>query len=233
MTLGDFKLDRFSACGASSEVWSARQISTGNLCAVKIINPRLRRIQNDTRLAERFALEQSVRIEHPNVVRTLDTGEEWIAMEWLHGSTVRNLLRQSGPMSEQSVRRVVVQVANGLTAVHEAGFVHGDMQTRNIMMGGKKCKLFDFGITSRIGNQIPGAKTIAMAPEQRAGQTCPASDTWGLGIAMWEMLIGRSPLCEGDIEWSLLPSGTLSGVISECLNREYGARPEMAVLAKL
>ena len=146
------------------------------------------------------------RITHPNVVRTHDFGEaaglNFITMEYVPGTTLRELLRARKTIDLAPGLQIAKQICRGLMAVHEAGIVHRDLKPHNVMvMGNGVVKLMDFGIarntegvdpTTQMGQTV--GTPYYMSPEQARGQNLdPRSDLYSVGVVLYELFTGERP----------------------------------------
>ncbi|MBK8594558.1 MAG: protein kinase [Holophagales bacterium] len=155
-------------------------------------------------------LKQEIRlarkITHPNVVRTHDLGEadglRFLTMEFVPGTTLRELLDRTGPVALAPGLQIAKQLCRGLTAVHEAGILHRDIKPQNIMvLPNGVVKLMDFGIartddgsdhTSADGETV--GTPYYMSPEQVMGRALDArSDLYTVGVVLFELFTGRRP----------------------------------------
>ena len=208
-----FQIERRLTSGGMAEVFLARD-ATGARIAVKRVHEHLR---DEDEFVERFASEArlAMALDHPNIVRVLETGEDegvpFIAMQWLDGLDVRELLGAVAARSERLdptvACAIAMDVARGLHHAHTLadangrplGVVHRDVSPHNVFVTREgHAKLFDFGIArsamqlarSRAG-EVRG-KLGYMAPEQLAGLDVDArTDLFALGVLLWEMLVGR------------------------------------------
>jgi eukaryotic-like serine/threonine-protein kinase len=237
-----FRLDRYEllcpiAEGGMAQVWVARQIGKHGfekLVAVKTILPQF---ASDLRFQQMFLDEARLasRIEHTNVARILDLGEEhevlYIVMEWIDGEAMnriqRSLARSRVALPTGIVLRIMADVCAGLHAAHElrdregkpAGVVHRDVSPQNILtsMDGVS-KVIDFGIARAVeraaGDTTTGTlkgKIHYMAPEQALGQRIDRrADVWAVGAVLYNFFAGR-PVYDGDTQLAMLHKLT-SGV---------------------
>jgi len=156
--------------------------------------------------AERFTREAGVRIEHPNVVRVLDTGLDpegtpFIAFELLDGESLADRLLR-GPLGVAETARVVAQVCEGLAAAHAQGIIHRDLKPANVFLTASgNVKVLDFGVArfadgsgATVTGQVLGTPAY-LSPEQAAGRADidARSDVWAVGVLLWECLLGVSP----------------------------------------
>jgi tetratricopeptide (TPR) repeat protein len=201
-----FELERIAGAGGMGEVWRARDRLTGAEVALKLLQVEA------TASRERFAREAALLAEllHPAIVRYVahgatQGGQPFIAMEWLEGNDLGQLLTR-GPLPVDATIAVGRRVAEALSTAHAQGVVHRDVKPSNvILVAGRPelAKLVDFGVArtrftsaqrrvqTRTGAPIgsPGY----MAPEQARGDPTvgPAADVFALGCVLYECVTGR------------------------------------------
>ena len=190
--------------GGMGMVYKARDRSLDEVVAIKILRPDF---AQDPRMADRFKSEIRLarRVRHRNVCAIHDYGEDqglfYISMEYLEGVDLKHQLRERGALPAADAYDVAIQIAEGLQAVHEAGIIHRDLKTPNIMRdAGGVARLMDFGIAKREGD---GTRTATghivgtpeyMSPEQAQGHRVDfRSDIYALGIVVYEIFTGRVP----------------------------------------
>lgn len=209
------------AVGGMAEVFLARERGEGGSSrqvALKVIRAQLAASPD---LAALFMQEGKVALglNHPNICHTLrfgtEAGRPFLAMELVHGVTLRELFtraRRGGPkVSDAVIVRIVADVAEALHSAHEArsphgrplGIVHQDVSPQNVMVGyDGTVKLLDFGVASTSNERaretldasqvIVRGKTAYLSPEQCSGRPADRrSDVFSLGIVLCEMLTGR------------------------------------------
>ncbi|MEN0064762.1 MAG: serine/threonine-protein kinase [Myxococcota bacterium] len=206
---GRYRVESRIASGATGTVYLGVQEPIGRRVALKILHPTQdRRAKAEARfMREARMLAQ---LEHPNTVRVYDVGREgsqaWLAMEHVDGESLQDLLKR-GPVGEQGIIRVLVQVCRALTEAHELGVVHRDLKPANILLrpteGGRtKVKVVDFGLAKTVNDGEPlTAKGLVvgtpmfMSPEQVQGRSDvdPRSDVYSLGILLYRAISGRYP----------------------------------------
>src|SRR5258707_219610 len=190
--------------GGMGMVYKARDRSLDEVVAIKVLRPDSAR---DPHMADRFKSEIRLarRVRHRNVCAIHDYGEDqglfYISMEYIEGVDLKHQLRDRGAFPTEEAYEVAIQIAEGLQAVHEAGIIHRDLKTPNIMRdAGGVARLMDFGIAKREGD---GTRTATghivgtpeyMSPEQAQGHRVDfRSDIYALGIVVYEIFTGRVP----------------------------------------
>jgi serine/threonine-protein kinase len=191
--------------GAMGVVYRARDPIIDRVVALKTIDLAL----TGAALAsfeERFFQEarSAGRLNHPNIVTIFDAGKAdgvaYIAMEFLEGTSLREILDEQAPLSIPRIIETVAQVARGLAYAHEHGVVHRDIKPANIIvLRNRRPKITDFGIArlgeaEGVGSERAGSPKY-MSPEQIRGDGSldGRSDLFSLGTVLYEMLTGRPP----------------------------------------
>ena len=191
--------------GAMGVVYRARDPIIDRVVALKTINLAL----TGAALAsfeERFFQEarSAGRLNHPNIVTIYDAGKAdgvaYIAMEFLEGTSLREILDEHPPLSIPRILETVAQVARGLAYAHENGVVHRDIKPANIIvLRNRRPKITDFGIArlgeaDGVGSERAGSPKY-MSPEQIRGDVTldGRSDVFSLGTVLYEMLTGKAP----------------------------------------
>lgn len=206
-TLGRYHIIREIA-RSNDIVYEAMDPTRGKRIALKELQipsnlvgqARQERIQRFTREARAAA-----RLQHPSIVRIFDhghlQGRYYIAMEFLEGQSLRDLLRQRGALPLQEALRIAGLVADGLEFAHRHGVVHRDVKPDNVHLEPDgRVVITDFGIarltfepTLTADGQIFGTPSY-MSPEQVTGKGIDKrSDVFSLGIMLYEMIAGRKP----------------------------------------
>ena len=211
---GRYRVEALLATGGMGEVWAARDLLLDRAVAVKVLGGAL---AGDGRAAERLRREAraAARLDHPNIARVLDLGEQdgrpYLVMELLEGESLAARIDRAGPMAPPEAARVVAAVADALEAAHRAGVVHRDVKPGNVFLtSGGEVKVLDFGIASAAGEaalttgEMLGTPAY-LAPERVLGHPAtPAADVYALGVVLYELLAGRRPFDDGsDIELAM------------------------------
>jgi serine/threonine-protein kinase len=211
---GKYRIDERLNEGGMGTVYRGTHVLMDKTVAVKVLRPSL---AADEKIVARFSREARAasRISHPHALSVTDFGESdngvvYLVMEFLDGRTLKDVIRQEGPMPLSRVVEIIRQVGAALEAAHEQGVVHRDLKSENIMLLGATntdyAKVLDFGIAKikeHDGDYDPGltAPDLVigtpqyMSPEQcsQAPDIDARSDIYSLGIIIYEMLVGHVP----------------------------------------
>ncbi|MGA9836877.1 MAG: serine/threonine-protein kinase [Gemmatimonadaceae bacterium] len=206
--LAGYVLDSEVGEGGTSAVFRAHHPIHGPV-AVKILREKLR---NDKTAVARFLREARYgqRVEHPNVVRTIEIGEaepglHFLAIEWASGELLEKYARRNGPLPPPEVAHIVSQIAAAVYAAHQVGIVHRDLKPENVMYdpNSSQVKLLDFGIATDTDISPEQRLTRAgffvgtlmyVAPEALSGElVSPAADQFSLATIAYFLLTGSLP----------------------------------------
>lgn len=205
---GRYKLIEALGKGAMGMVYKGSDPAIDRLVALKTI--RLDQIvdsDESKELRERLQREAKAagKLSHPNIVTIYDVGEEgsvqYIAMEYLEGSTLEELMVSGIDWDYKTLSNVLIQACDALDYAHEHGIVHRDVKPANIMiMSGNRVKVMDFGIArldasasmTQTGTALGTPNYIS--PEQLKGQPVDRrSDIFSVGVVFYELLTGEKP----------------------------------------
>jgi len=249
LVTGRYRVERPLGHGAMSTVDLAFDVELDREVALKRLAENLAR---DDDLRARFQREArlAARLAHPNVVRIYDVGEDdegrpFIAMEYVAGETLAELLSRRGPLPPSEVADLGVQACRALAAAHKAGLVHRDVKPQNLLLRSDGVlKLGDFGVAFGLeGTRLTLVGTILgtaayFAPEQARGEeVTAAADIYGIGAVLYELLTGRPPrnpttLAElSDAAPIPVPQGAppeLARIVMRCLAADPADRPASA-----
>ena len=193
--------------GGMAEIFQARDILLDRPVAMKVLFPEF---ATDPAFVERFRREAqaAANLNHPNIVAVYDWGKlnntYYIAMEYVNGRTLADILKQSGTLTPMQVCDVMSEVASALISAHQNGVIHRDIKPGNILVSTTgRVKVADFGIARALGAGVEQGLTQTGAvmgtatyfsPEQAQGaSTDQRSDIYSLGVVMYEMLSGVPP----------------------------------------
>jgi len=204
---GRYVVDAVIARGGMATVYAATDNRLDRTVAVKVMRPML---AEDPDFVERFAREAraAARLSSPEVVAVHDqgtdpvTGTAYLVMEHVAGGTLRDLIRQRGPLPPALALDLLEPVLRALSAAHAAGLVHRDVKPENVLLGDDgRVKVADFGLARAIETSNLTATTgylmgtvAYLAPEQvEQGRTDTRTDVYAAGILLWELLTGVPP----------------------------------------
>ncbi len=206
-----YLVERLIGSGGMGVVYQAEHILMQRKCALKVLKPEM--LSQPDSIA-RFSREarNSSRISHPNVATVYDFGtnkEEtmYIAMEFVDGASLANVLKQEKTLSPERAAIIASQIALALDAAHALGIVHRDLKPDNVLLtraedGGELVKVIDFGIARAMtdaGQKVTSTSGVVgtpayMSPEQLAGDVIDLrSDIYSLGLVCYSMLTGALP----------------------------------------
>ncbi|AKF03716.1 serine/threonine-protein kinase [Sandaracinus amylolyticus] len=270
--VGPYRVLRPIASGGMGRVYLARHVELGRLAALKFLS---RTLVGSARARAQFTFEAraTASLSHPNVITVYDVGEHggrpYVALEYVHGRTLHQLLRADPPTIGRAAQ-LAEGIARAIAAAHDVGLLHRDLKPSNVVVGhDDRVRVLDFGIARLVEEDGPVAPddltrfdlrpsaisrspdaSIAgtpayMAPEQWEGRDARGTDSWAIGLVLYEMLARKQPLAgldpvalmarlDGEQPFPPLPSRVppeLSALVLRCLSRDPGARPSAAEIA--
>jgi tRNA A-37 threonylcarbamoyl transferase component Bud32 len=193
--------------GGSSQVYLAQDTALGREVAVKVLDPQA---AADGTLRKLFVKEARAlaQLTHPNIVGVYDVGEvdglPFIIMEHVAGSSLKQRIERSGALPLDDAVRLTDEIANGLAFAHSRGIIHADLKPSNILLDqNDQPKICDFGIARTPAEDSDSPQLFAtalyVAPERVEGRPASvASDVYGLGLVVYEMLVGKPPFTSGN-----------------------------------
>ncbi|GAA3396561.1 Stk1 family PASTA domain-containing Ser/Thr kinase [Streptomyces roseoviridis] len=200
---GRYRVDARVAVGGMATVYRAVDTRLDRVLALKVMHPDL---ATDAAFVERFMREAKsvARLAHPNVVGVFDQGADgayvYLAMEYVAGCTLRDVLRERGALPPRAAFDVLEPVLAALGAAHRAGFVHRDMKPENVLIGDDgRVKVADFGLVRAVGSATDTTGAVLgtvsyLAPEQiEHGTADTRADVYACGVVLYEMLTGAKP----------------------------------------
>ena len=222
------------ARGGMGIVYKARDTVLGRVIAYKILGENLR----DNETAVKYFLREArsaAALAHPNIVTVFDAGEQegeyYMAMEFVEGSTLKELIRRSGAMPDAQTTFVGVQCCRALQYAHSRGVIHRDIKSGNVMITrDRSIKIMDFGLAKFLreyqNNHTQQVGTpFYMSPEQIIGRDVDfRSDLYSAGCMLFECATGTVPFFKGDLSYHHLhtkpPSPrSINPVLSKKLER--------------
>jgi hypothetical protein len=201
---GRYELGPLLGTGGMASVYRAADRMLERMVAVKVLGPPY---DQDPGFVDRFRHEarMAAGLSHPNVVAIFDSASEadlhYIAMEYVQGQTLADLLRRHGPLPAGLAAEVAQRVCLALEAAHQRGLVHCDIKPANVMVDqAGLVKVMDFGLakalsTTTLGSGGPLLGTAPyLSPEQaQGGQVDGRSDLYALGCVLYELITGTPP----------------------------------------
>jgi serine/threonine protein kinase/beta-lactam-binding protein with PASTA domain len=201
---GRYQVESQVAMGGMATVYRAMDTRLDRQVALKVMHADLAR---DEEFVNRFIGEAKAvaRLSHPNVVQVFDQGRDgpylYLAMEFLPGRTLRNLLDERGWFPPREALAIMVPLLSGLAAAHKAGIVHRDVKPENVLVAPDgHLKMVDFGLaraltmTSQTRTGLIIGTVAYLAPEQVTGTGADArTDVYAAGIVLFELLTGTKP----------------------------------------
>ena len=211
---GKYRIDARLNEGGMGTVYRGTHVLMDKTVAVKVLRPSL---AADEKIVARFSREARAasRISHPNALSVTDFGEDesghvFLVMEYLSGKTLKQVIRDDGPLPLARVVDIARQVGDALHAAHEQGVVHRDLKSDNIMlldtMTGDHAKVLDFGIAKinepdgAVDTNLTAPNLVIGTPQYMSPQQCSQdseidarSDIYSFGVILYEMLVGHVP----------------------------------------
>jgi eukaryotic-like serine/threonine-protein kinase len=204
---GRYELLGRLGAGGMATVWLAEDTSLHRKVAIKVLAERY---AEDEQFVERFRREaqSAAGLNHPNIVAIYDRGVAegtyYIAMEYLDGPTLKDVIDERGGLEPNRAIGFATQILSALRFAHNHGVVHRDIKPHNVVVAPDgRLKVTDFGIARAGASQMTEVGSIVgtaqyLSPEQARGEVVgPPSDLYSVGIVLYEMLTGRVPF-EGD-----------------------------------
>lgn len=215
---GKYRIEERLSEGGMGTVYRGTHVLMDKTVAVKVLRPSL---AADEKIVARFSREARAasKISHPHALSVTDFGESengvvFLVMEYLDGKTLKEIIREEGPMPLPRVVEILRQVGGALDAAHAEGVVHRDLKSENIMLlsssGTDYAKVLDFGIAKikePEGEYNPGLTApdlVIGTPQYMSPEQCSQSpdidarsDIYSLGVILYELLVGHVPFTGG------------------------------------
>jgi eukaryotic-like serine/threonine-protein kinase len=200
---GRYRIIRRLGSGGMADVYCAEDTQLGREVALKLL---YRRFAEDEEFVERFRREASsaAGLQHPNVVQVFDRGEwdgtYYIAMEFLTGRNLKQVVRDHGPLEPALAVDLTIQILKAARFAHRRGIVHRDIKPHNVIVDDEgRAKVTDFGIARAGASDMTETGSIMgtaqyLSPEQAQGHPVDArADLYSIGIVLYELLTGAPP----------------------------------------
>lgn len=211
---GKYRIEERLNEGGMGTVYRGTHVLMDKTVAVKVLRPSL---AADEKIVARFSREARAasRISHPNALSVTDFGEDesghvFLVMEFLSGRTLKQLIREEGPLPLSRVVEITRQIGDALAAAHAQGVIHRDLKSDNIMlldtMTTDHAKVLDFGIAKiqepegAVDTNLTAPNLVIGTPQYMSPEQCSQdseidarSDIYSLGVILYEMLVGHVP----------------------------------------
>ena len=211
---GKYRVDARLNEGGMGTVYRGTHVLMDKTVAIKVLRPSL---AADEKIVARFSREARAasRISHPNALSVTDFGEDdsghvYLVMEYLSGKTLKEVIRDQGPLPLARVVDITRQIGDALNAAHTQGVVHRDLKSDNIMlldtMTADHAKVLDFGIAKinepegNVDTGLTAPNLVIGTPQYMSPEQCSQeteidarSDIYSLGVILYEMLVGHVP----------------------------------------
>jgi serine/threonine protein kinase len=211
---GKYRIDERLSGGGMGTVYRGTHVLMDKTVAIKVLRPSL---AADEKIVARFSREARAasRISHPNALSVTDFGEDengivFLVMEYLSGKTLKQVIRDEGPLSLARTVDIMRQVGDALQEAHSQNVVHRDLKSDNIMLLstsiGDHAKVLDFGIAKinepegPIDSGLTAPNLVIGTPQYMSPEQCSQdsaidarSDIYSFGVILYEMLVGHVP----------------------------------------
>lgn len=228
------------ARGGMGIVYKAQDTVLGRVVAYKVLGENLR--ENETAL-KYFMREAkaAAALSHPNIVTIYDAGEQsgevYMAMEYVEGTTLKELIRRTGALPNEQVEYIMINCCKALEYAHSKNVIHRDIKSGNVMITrDRTLKVMDFGL-AKVLNEYQNNHTqqvgtpFYMSPEQIIGRNVDfRADLYGLGCTLFECATGTVPFFKGDLSYHHLHTKPPT---PKSINPALSNRLELAILKLL
>jgi eukaryotic-like serine/threonine-protein kinase len=200
---GRYRVLKRIGSGGMAEVYCVEDQQLGRRVALKLLH---RRFADDEQFVERFRREASsaAGLSHPNIVGIFDRGEwdgtYYIAMEFVEGRTLKDIVRERGAAPPEAAADITLQILRALRFAHQRGIVHRDIKPHNVLIDNDgRVRVADFGIARAGVSDMTETGSVMgtaqyLSPEQAQGKPVDArSDLYSTGVVLYELLTGRVP----------------------------------------
>jgi len=244
--------------GGMGIVYKAEDTVLDRVVAFKVLPEALK---ENPQALKNFLREakSAAQLNHPGIVTVYDAGEQdgvyYIAMEYVDGNTLKDIIKRRGPIAPRGIVHVLAQMAEALAYAHDKKIVHRDIKTANTMWTkDRKAKIMDFGL-AKVIEEVRNHTTVVsgtpyyMSPEQTLGKNVDhRSDLYSLGVSLFEMATGTLPFTEGNLPYHHVHTppphprehnpelpDAIATIIERCLRKDPAERYQSAreILAEL
>ncbi|MCR4707970.1 MAG: protein kinase [Clostridiales bacterium] len=249
-----FRIEEIIGSGGMAIVYRAYDLRSKRTVAFKVLREEY---EKDEEFLARFNREADAlkKLNHPNIVNLIDSGSvgdmHYIALEFVDGKTLKDLIREKGKLTEQEAVHYALQILAALGHAHSRRIIHRDVKSQNIMVTRNgQMKVADFGIAgiadtqTLSGNGVVIGSVHYFSPEQAKGmRATEASDLYSVGIILYEMLTGHVPF-DGEtsvsvammhlmkeaepVETQADVSDAIAGIVRKALRKQPGERYQSA-----
>jgi tetratricopeptide (TPR) repeat protein len=208
---GRYKIVGKLGRGGMGVVYKAQDTVLDRMVAFKVLPETLK---ENPQALKNFLREakSAAQLNHPNIVTVYDAGEQdgayYIAMEYVDGHTLKEIIKHRGRISPGGIVHVLTQMCEALAYAHESKIVHRDVKTANAMWTkDKKAKIMDFGLAKAVEEMRNHTTVVSgtpyyMSPEQTLGKNVDhRTDIYSLGVSIFEMATGTLPFREGNLPY--------------------------------
>ena len=237
--------------GGMGIVYEAKDTTLDRTVAFKVLPDTLK---DNPQALKNFLREakSAAKLNHPNIVTVFDAGEQdgryYIALEYVDGTTLKEIVRRRGVISQTGVLHVAVQMCEALSYAHEQKVIHRDIKTANTMWTrDRKAKIMDFGL-AKVVEEVRNHTTLVsgtpyyMSPEQTLGKNVDhRTDIYSLGVTLFELATGTLPFREGNVPYHHVHtpapdprtikedlSPQITAIILKCLQKDPADRYQSA-----
>ncbi|MBW3652583.1 MAG: Stk1 family PASTA domain-containing Ser/Thr kinase [Actinobacteria bacterium] len=229
--------------GGMAEVYCATDLQLGRKVALKVLHERF---AEDEEFVERFKREASsaAGLQHQHLVAVYDRGEwdgtSYIAMEYVDGRTLKQIVAEEGPLEPARAVDLTVQILRAARFAHRRGVIHRDFKPQNVIVDDEgRAKVTDFGIARAGASDMTQTGSIMgtaqyLSPEQAQGHAVNArSDLYSIGIILYELLTGKVPFEADSAVTIALKQVSEAPVPPSQINRNVTPELESVVLRAL
>jgi tetratricopeptide (TPR) repeat protein len=249
---GRYKITGKLGKGGMGIVYKATDTVLDRTVAYKVLPDSL---QENPQALKNFLREakSAAKLNHPGIVTVYDAGEQdgvfYIAMEYVDGNTLKEIIKHRGKISPGGIVHVLTQMCEALAYAHEQKVVHRDIKTANTMWTrDRKAKIMDFGL-AKVIEEVRNHTTVVsgtpyyMSPEQTLGKNVDhRTDIYSLGVSVFELATGTLPFREGNLpyhhvhtpppdprEFNAELPPLIVNIITRCLEKEPANRYQSAL----